>query len=137
MKKSRLWRSLYIWYKIMLIYTNFKFNFLTKYHSFILNCLKNTNVLVKTFIRVLIHCIGHTNSRLRLEFRSFGVCVSDTTRPLMLYINSTYKARQLFWKTRQVVHINISGWLSPLSHFQSIMSRLFRFLSERPVFYPK
>ena len=26
--------SLYIWYKIMLIYINFKFNFLTKYHSF-------------------------------------------------------------------------------------------------------
>jgi hypothetical protein len=37
-KKSWAWRSLYIWYKIMLIYINFKFNFLTKYHSFILKC---------------------------------------------------------------------------------------------------
>ena len=35
-KKSWAWRSLYIWYRIMLIYINFKFNFLTKYH--ILNC---------------------------------------------------------------------------------------------------
>ena len=43
-KKSWAWMSLYIWYRIMLIYINFKFNFLTKYRSFILNCWRIRDV---------------------------------------------------------------------------------------------
>ena len=45
-KKSWAWRSLYIWYKIMLIYINFKFNFLTFIYF---KLWKNTNVRIKTF----------------------------------------------------------------------------------------
>jgi hypothetical protein len=62
-KKSWAWRSLYIWYRIMLIYINFKFNFLTKYHSFILNCGRIRMFASRRFTNHLQHsrtcCIGY------------------------------------------------------------------------------
>jgi hypothetical protein len=50
-KKSWVWSSLYIWYKIMLIYINFKLNFLTRQHSFILKCWRIRMLSSRRFTR--------------------------------------------------------------------------------------
>jgi NADH:ubiquinone oxidoreductase subunit 6 (subunit J) len=49
--------SLYVWYKIMLIYINFKFNFLTKYHSHqdVSHAIYNIRVRVASNIRYIQH----------------------------------------------------------------------------------
>jgi hypothetical protein len=59
-KKPWAWRSLYIWYRIMLIYINFKFNFLTKYHSFIWN---SARVCITDTTPPLMLYLVHTNLR--------------------------------------------------------------------------
>jgi hypothetical protein len=42
----------------MLIYINFKFNFLAKYHPVFLELSKNTNVLIKTFHNTAAHVVN-------------------------------------------------------------------------------
>jgi hypothetical protein len=55
-ENTRNWRSLYIWYRIMLIYMNFKFNFLTKY-SFIWNCWRIRMFSSRRFTSYIWHIL--------------------------------------------------------------------------------
>jgi hypothetical protein len=92
-QKSWAWRSLYIcliWcrnHAESLIYINFKFNFLTKYHSLILNCWRILMFSSRRFTRHKLYkawaSVLYQTYNLSPSAR---VCISDTTRPLMLYL---------------------------------------------------
>ena len=62
---------LYMWYRFMLIYINFNFDFLGLDNVF-LKLLRQWTYKMSRFLSCLQHsrpcCIGYTNSRLRLEF---------------------------------------------------------------------
>jgi hypothetical protein len=80
--KSWAWGSLYIWYRIMLIYVNFKFNFLTKYHSFILNCWRIPFFLIKTFHKPFTTAFAsvlYRGSRICMPNKVFFVLINQWT----------------------------------------------------------
>ena len=68
----------------MLIYINFRFNFLTKYHKFILNCRRIQMYSSRLFTNHLQHsrtcCIGFTNSSRRRGFSAGNCPAADNIR---------------------------------------------------------
>jgi hypothetical protein len=85
-KISWAWRILYIWYRIMLIYMNFKFNFLSKYHSCIFNCWRIRMFSSRRFTSYITHsrpcCIRHIQP---LAFGS-SLYIWYTNSLMMLYL---------------------------------------------------
>ena len=98
------WRRLYMWYKILLIYINFSFNFLSQNHlislGFSLNMdvfyMHSDHMLFTTFASVLYQIYNHSPSA--------RFCISDTTRPLMLYILLT---AEIAWSPAVFYHKHV------------------------------